>query len=143
MTPTEFRHRVDACLDTRRDPLDDDAVVAFLDAHPDQLAAFAAQRADLAALARQPRCAAAATGTRRRHATPAAVLAATVAVAAGLVLATRDAPTRNERPPRIVAASLEVLRPLARAAGGFTVRHMLVDSATVTFETYHFRNQAR
>lgn len=86
-----FLARVDACLDERRDPLDDADVVAFLDAHPEHLQAFAEQRADLHALAGLPAAAdrggepaTARRAPRRRRLLP--LLAAT-AVAAGVAFA--------------------------------------------------------
>ncbi len=41
MNRNEFEVRLHACLDARRDPFDDEELVAWLDAHPEQLDAVA------------------------------------------------------------------------------------------------------
>ena len=51
MSPDDYIDRVHASLDARTDPLDDPAVVAFLDAHPEQLDAFARLCSDVRVLA--------------------------------------------------------------------------------------------
>jgi len=157
-----FLARVDACLDERRDPLDDADVVAFLDAHPEHLQAFAAQRADLRALAGLPVAAdrggepaTARRAPRRRRLLP--LLAAT-AVAAGVAFAVvfgdRDDspgvapsdvdPSIDGPPPRpasrILSASLETHATRAYASVDYTVFRPLVQDTHTTFETYELHS---
>lgn len=61
----EYRVRVNRDLDEHREPLEDPQVVAFLDAHPEHLQAFAEERADLEQVAELPPTAATDASPRR------------------------------------------------------------------------------
>ena len=148
MNQTAFRQRVDACLDDRRDPLDDAQIVAFLDAHPEQLPGFAALCADLRALRAAPSNGVAAPRRRPRTATMLSLtlVAAAVAIAWPLIASDRTAASTDAAgsgEARIVTASLQEQPPLARKAGSYTIRQSLVRNGSTTFETYEHRSQAR
>ena len=136
MNGDTFFARLHDCLDARRDPLDDAELVAYLDEHPEHLAAFAALRADLRALA-VPRA------TRRRW--PWFVAAGSAAAAAFVAVAVA-AWAREPEPactPRILTASLEDLRPRAHIAVSWCVRQPLIRTPTTTFETWERRSEPR
>jgi hypothetical protein len=141
MNETEFTTALHACLDARRDPLDDDALCTWLADHPEQLAAFAALRQSLGALPH-----AAPAHRRRAHPTATALcLAIVAAVAAAAALAVLwPAPAVAPPPTRgILAASLEEVRPRAGAAVSFTVRQGWQVAPDTTFETWETRSARR
>jgi hypothetical protein len=107
MNRETFDVRLQVCLDERRDPLDDPALVAWLDAHPDQLEAFAEQRRRFAVLA-LPDPPPLSLPKRRRWIASVGIAAA--ACIAALLLKTNDraAPSLTSRAPgRILAAVIE------------------------------------
>jgi ferric-dicitrate binding protein FerR (iron transport regulator) len=138
MNETDFATRLHACLDARRDPLDDQALCAWLAEHPEQLEAFAALRQRLAALP-------AAVPAARSHRRPRAALR--LAVAAGIAAAVLAVawPRSEPLPPvrGILAASLEERQPRAGAAVSFTVRQGWPLAPGVVLETYETRSQLR
>lgn len=131
MNESTFRHRFHARLDARQDPFDDADLVAFLDAHPEHLAAWAQLRRDAATLAllRPPLAKAA----RIRRALVAGGGAAAAAILAALWL---HAGPPAGRVPRIVAASVAEVRPRAHAAATIVVHEPLLSSANARLEIY-------
>lgn len=132
MNPDAFFDRVHACLDARTDPLDDPAVVAFLDAHPEQLDAFARLRSDVRELGR-------AAAPPRPRWLPIAVVGALAAGALVAWLPRGTAPA----PGRILEARFEELRPRSHLAATFAVREILFDSPTGRLETWQTRSVPR
>lgn len=132
MSPDDYIDRVHASLDARTDPLDDPAVVAFLDAHPEQLDAFARLCSDVRVLAtplvrhRRPRL-------RWRLATAAA------AAALGAALYQPTAPHTG----RILTAHFEEQRPSTRRTATFTLRSVLCATATAQIETWQHLTEPR
>jgi anti-sigma factor RsiW len=156
----EYITRLHRHLDERLEPLDDPELVAFLDAHPHHLEAFAAMRADFEALKLVPQSAGeSATDIRRapateptwqrsfRHPIPAA--AAVLLIALGWQLRaltmTNDSDNRHQptRPPRILSASIEELEATLRPAAFYTVRDPMVRTTTFTLEAYEGRSELR
>ena len=139
MNETEFTTALHACLDARRDPLDDDALCTWLADHPEQLAAFAALRQALGALPH-------AAPARRRARLPTSLRLAIAAalVAAAALAVTWPAPAVAPPPIRgILAASLEEVRPRADAAVSFTVRQGWQVAPDTIFETWETRSARR
>ena len=136
MDDVTFLARVQAHLDARRDPLDDAAVVAFVDAHPERLAEFATLRADARELARF-----ASQRPARRSAR--AHLWVAAAAAAGLAAVLLHTPRPTPAAGRIVAASLHEQRPRAHAAATFLVNEALVCTATTRWQTWQTRSEPR
>jgi hypothetical protein len=134
MDDVTFLARVQAHLDARRDPLDDAAVLAFVDVHPERLAEFAALRADARELARLP---VASRRPARRHWWVAG------AAAAGLAAMLLPTPRPTPAAGRIVAASLHEQRPRAHAAATFVVNEALVSTATTRWQTWQYRSEPR
>lgn len=133
MNATTLLARVQSLLDARQDPLDDDQVLAALEAHPEWLDRIAGLRADARALA-QLRI----TPMHRPRRWPwfvAAIVAATWLVA----MPWRE-PAR--RPAgRILAATLEELRPRAHVAATFVVNERLLSTPTTRLETWQTRSE--
>lgn len=153
MNDAEFTTRVHECLDARADPLDDQAVCAFLAAHPQHLAAFADLRARLAQVASMRGAARPAPATvqhaqARRIRWPSL---AGIAVAAGLALLVPGTLVRGDgtAPPttggssRVLATSLTELRPRAWAAATFEVRQTLLTTASTRVSVCERRSEPR
>ena len=139
MNETEFTTELHACLDARRDPLDDAALCAWLAEHPEHLEAFAALRQRLAALP-------AATPVADAVRTPRAglLLAGAAAIAALLLAVAWPSPEPALPSVRgILAASLEEQRPRAGAAVSYTVRQAWSIAPDVVLETHETRSQSR
>lgn len=152
MTPTpngsawselDFDARLQQLLDERRDPLDDPQLVAWLDDHPERLAAFAALRDDLQHLGSRARTQEARAPTSSRRAR---LGAAAVAVAAALVLVfalretTRTAEqtqTEQHSPGRVLTAHLEGHPPRLYATADFTLHESLWQTPRLDFTTSH------
>jgi hypothetical protein len=139
MTPAEFQERLHACLDARIDPLDDTALCAHLAEHPDDLERFAALRQRLLAM---PALGAARPVRVRWPLVLATAAAATLAV---VLAQPTQAPSDGAAiaPGRVLAASLEELRPRAHAAVSFTVHQVLAATPTTRLETYELRSERR
>ncbi|MCB9877155.1 MAG: hypothetical protein H6835_06080 [Planctomycetes bacterium] len=146
----DFEARLQQRLDERRDPLDDPQLVAWLDAHPERLAAFAGLRDDLRGLgAESPRPAA----VPRRAARVALAAVAVVAVAGTAILGVvlRQPPPAApaaRSPGRVLTASLEGHPPRLYAAADFAVRESLTTThwaggAKLRLETYYLHHIAR
>lgn len=136
MNRTEFDARLHAHLDARREPLDDPELVAWLEAHPEHLAAFAQLLADARDVVHvRP-------APRRVPRVLLLVAAGATAAATILLLALPDAAPAATR-SRIVAASLEELPPRAHAAAVFTVTETLCASPTAHFESFQLRSERR
>ncbi len=135
MNTEAFFARVHRCLDARQDALDDAELVAFLHAHPELLPEFAALSSDVRALAQRAR------PIVRKHRWPWLAAAAALIVTAAAI-AWPDRAPRNSQ-PRILAASLEELRPRAHVAASYCVRQALVATATTSFETFEYRSEPR
>jgi hypothetical protein len=138
MNASDFDQRVQEHFDARRDPLDDPQVLAFLDAHPEQLPAFATL---LGTLRQLP----AAARRRVRWRAP-LLLAGAAAIAFAVVWAWR--PPRTVAPEatptsRIFAAELQEIRPRLHAAVQFSLRQPLLADTTTTLEAYERRSHAR
>lgn len=155
----DFDTRLQQLLDERRDPLDDPQLVAWLDAHPERLAAFAALRDDLLRL--DPQLADAQTQPQqlRTAAMPrrmrlVAVAAAAAAAALLFVFARREpersggstSPTQttpspqlvaNRSPGRVLTAHLEGHSPRLYAAAEFTLHESLWQTPRLDFTTSH------
>ncbi|MBL8739110.1 MAG: hypothetical protein JNL12_21975 [Planctomycetes bacterium] len=101
MNRSEFEVRLHACLDARRDPFDDEELVAWLDTHPEELAGFARLVAGLHGLR-----------SDQIAATPSA--GSTNASAGASAGGTRVAPAAVSQPPR---GSLRRWRWLVLGAG--------------------------
>jgi hypothetical protein len=134
MNETAMLARVQQCLDARRDPLDDAEVVGFLDSHPEALALVAAMRADARAL---PELAALPAKHRRRWWLAPTAAAAVVAL---LLAWPRGVDTAV---PRILAASLEEVRPRQHLAANYFVREPLIATASTVLETWQYRSEPR
>jgi hypothetical protein len=134
MNEHTFRERLQACLDERRDPLDDPELAAFAAAQPQCLELLVALRADareLGALRLAP------PRRRLRKQVLAACCAVAAAALVAVVLLRRGAPARPSAPAgRILAASLEELRPRAHAAARATARELLVATPTHSLTTW-------
>jgi hypothetical protein len=145
MTPAEYEDRLHACLDARRDPLDDAAICAYLAGHPDELERFATLRQRLAVLglAALPPCA----GTPARRRGPfvlAGILAA--AVIAAVVLAVRAGRVDEETQRgagRVLAADLAPLTAQQHVAATYHVRQRLAAGPTLFLETFELRSERR
>ena len=133
ITRGQFEARVQACQDERRDPLDDDAVVAWLEAHAEDLERFAAEREALSTLATLGR------PTRSRARLAFAAAAATLLVAGFAFLRSGPEASRG----RILAASFEEIVPLARAAASFYERDVMIDTCTARLEFFTLRSERR
>lgn len=139
MNESTFRRRFHACLDARQDPFDDADVVAFLDAHPEQVPTWAQLRHDAIALAALPQPVAPDARGRR------GLVLATGATAAATILAALwphvgPAPSPGSR---IVAASFVELRPRAHAAATIVVREPLLHTVTTRLENYEQWSERR
>jgi len=138
MNVSDFDQRVQEHFDARRDPLDDPQVLAFLDAHPEQLPAFATL---LGTLRQLP----AAAGRRVRWRPP-LLLAGAATIAIAVTWAWRQ-PRAIEplTPPvsRIYAAELQEIRPRLHAAVQFSLRQRLLADTTTTLEAYERRSHPR
>jgi hypothetical protein len=139
MNEHTFFARLNECLDDRRDPLDDAELAAFLDAHPEHLDALAALRADLLALGRASRT----TARRRRWSWLAAAAVAAAAAFAVAVWPRAPHPPCTPCSPRILAASLEELRPRTYISADLRMQQRLLRTATTTFETWEYRSEPR
>lgn len=136
MNAARFHARVEACFDERIDPLDDPAVVAFLDAHPEHLPAFAERRACIAAVT--------ALGTPRDNAPhrrrPWLLLAGAAAAALAIVMLRLDT---DQRPPSsFLASTVHETRPRANVAASFELRQVIA-SSTTRLELYERRTEPR
>ncbi|HEX6810679.1 MAG TPA: hypothetical protein VF384_03555 [Planctomycetota bacterium] len=141
MNETEFATALHACLDARRDPLDDAALCSWLAEHPEQLESFAALRQRLAAL---PAAAPVAPVARARRRPTTLQLAGAAVLAAGVLAVAWPRPEPALPPVRgILAASLEEQRPLAGAAVSFTLRQGWRIAPGAVLETYETRSQLR
>ncbi|HLQ38723.1 MAG TPA: hypothetical protein VK348_13020 [Planctomycetota bacterium] len=144
MTPAEYHERLHACFDARRDPLDDAGLCCFLAERPDELERLVALRERLQALP----AAAAARPVRGRW----SLVLVAAAAAAVAVLLTRPTPAGSAGAAagapagsagRVLAASLEQLRPRAHAAVSFTVHQVLAATPTTMWETFELRSEQR
>jgi hypothetical protein len=136
MDDTTFFARVQAHLDARTDPMDDDALVAALDAEPARLDAFSRLLADtrgLAAVVARPVRAG-------RRAMVAALVAAGLAIAVWFAVAGRGATDRNGR---VLQARFEIHTAGARLAAPFAVREILIDRPSQRLETWQTRSIPR
>jgi hypothetical protein len=134
--------RLHELLDRGVDPFDDGELVAWLEVHPEFLPLAAALRADARDLAaRVP--AARSPGWRRPRLVLATCLA-TSAAAVALAVGTWPGPTPADgAQPRIVAASIEELRPRAHLAATFVVHDSLVTTGSARLESYTMRSERR
>ena len=133
-----FRSRLDACLDERRDPLDDPEVVAWLDQHPEQLDAFAQQREDLRQLSSRP---GPARARRWRRAAAVGGLAGAAAAVVAWTLLTPPAPP--PRRPRILSAELVEIAPRLDASVTVTLRAPLLETESTVLESWQRRSRPR
>lgn len=133
MTDTTLLARVQALLDARRDPLDDDAVIAALQAHPEWLDRVVRLRADARALAQLP-----ITPIHRPRRWPWFVSA--IVAAAWLVAILCRQPARPHA-GRILSAHLEELRPRAHIAATFVINERLLSTRTTRLETWQTRSE--
>lgn len=136
MDDSTFFARVQAHLDARTDPMDDDALVAALDAEPARLDAFSRLLADargLAAVVAKP------VRTSRR-AMVAALVAAGLAIAVWFAASGRGATNGNGR---VLQVRFEVLTASARLAAPFAVREILIDRPSQRLETWQTRSIPR
>lgn len=136
MNSAAFHARVQECFDARIDPLDDDRVCAFLDAHPEHLPAFAELRACLAAVPSldEP------VMPRPRRRLPWLLFVTSAAAVLAVVSTRSDAPPRP--PSRILATSMRELRPRANAAASFEVRQVIASPST-RLEIFERRTEPR
>lgn len=137
MNETALFARVQALLDERRDPFDDECVVAALQAHPEWLERTVGLRADASALSRLP-----VAPARRSRRWPWLVAAGFVAAAAILVTTVPCQPPRATG-GRILVASLEELRPRAHVAATFVVHERLLATPTTRLDTWQTRSEVR
>lgn len=138
MNAARFHARVEACFDERIDPLDDPAVVAFLDAHPEHLPAFAERRACIAAVTAlgTPRT----NAPQRRRRWLLRVGAAAAAAALAIVMLRLDT---DQRPPSsFLASTVHETRPRANVAASFELRQVIA-SSTTRLELYERRTEPR
>ncbi|MEO6596984.1 MAG: hypothetical protein ABIP94_19735 [Planctomycetota bacterium] len=157
MNHRDYEARLHACLDAGRDPLDDAELCEHLAEHAEDLAVFAALRADLHTLATLV-----APTRRRRAGVRLAVTTAIATIAAGLFLLLLQlrnpaaAPVCTTTasmaavpaatlpaPGRILAANLEEQQPRAHVAASFTVHQRLLASTSATLEIYETRSEVR
>jgi hypothetical protein len=142
-TRAEFDRLLDACLDERRDPCADPAVVRCLEQHPEWLDGFARLTDDLRRV-HDARPSARAPRRVRPHV--ASIAAAALLVAAMLPFAVRAfAPATQSAPPpptpRIVAAELWESPAHDGHSTSWTVRTPLVQTTTSTIETYELHHE--
>jgi hypothetical protein len=140
MNRSEFEVRLHACLDARRDPLDDPELVAWLDAHPEELDAVARLWAAVQVVQTLP--AVVPTRSPRLRRWPWLVLGAGLAgVAAALVLAA-IAPTHpvvpkaNVAAGRILSAVVEPIVPTLGLAPQVRATEVLVARPDVRVEVF-------
>lgn len=156
MNRSEFEVRLHACLDARMDPFDDAVLVAWLDAHPEELDAVARLWAAVGVLchespvtsaAARPLASVEACAVRVRGAAnrrwPLLVLCAGLAgVAAALVLATlwpAHAAPPSVAPPaagRILSAVVEPITPTLGLAPQVRATEVLVSRPDVRVEVF-------
>ncbi len=145
MNRSEFEVRLHACLDARTDPFDDAELVAWLDAHPEEMDAVARLWSAVAVL-QTPDAALVvparvrAQGRSRRW--PWLVLGAGLAgVAAALVLAAiapthAVAPTASPAAGRILSAVVEPITPTLGLAPQVRATEVLVARPDVRIEVF-------
>lgn len=136
MNYAEFQDLVQDCFDRRIDPLDEARVARYLDAHPEALEAFAAQRQWLSALPARPSAV-----LRRQPFWP--WLAAAALLLAGVAVL-RTAPGNQPIPPRspvidtarlrILESSLSEQTSLCGATLTWRAREVLLDTPTTRLE---------
>lgn len=147
MNRSEFEVRLHACLDARSDPFDDAEVVAWLDAHPEELDAMARLWAAVQGMQELPADAmppvpivVRARGRSRRW--PWLVLGAGLAgVAAALVLAAiapthAAVPTAPSAAGRILSAVVEPIMPTLGLAPQVRATEVLVARPDVRVEVF-------
>lgn len=137
MTPAEIDLRLQALLDARLDPLDDPMYCAHLAEHPEQLEAFALLRERLAVLPLLAPPVAEPTPPRWRWPVALGGLAAAVALAVVGTWAMLATPTMVATSHgRVLAASLQEIRPTLGAAAGARARTVLLDRADAKLEVF-------
>jgi len=145
MNRSEFEVRLHACLDARRDPFDDVELVAWLDAHPEDLDAVARLWSAIAVLQATDAMPAVPMSARtlgRSRRWPWLVLGAGLAgVAAAMVLAA-IAPTHASVPKievaagRILSAVVEPIVPTLGLAPQVRATEVLVARPDVRVEVF-------
>jgi hypothetical protein len=132
MTPVEFDERLQELLDARSDPLADPECVAFLDAHPERLDGLARLLQRCATLAVvSPR------HVRRRR--PMVWLVAAAGIAPAFeVAASSGSPAPAAPPPggRVLAASLQPIRPTLQPTATIRAYSVLLAGPTARLETF-------
>jgi hypothetical protein len=134
MNDATFLARLHAHLDAGRAPLDDGELAAFAAGHPEHLETLAGLRADAREL-----------GAFRLHARPrhrrwpwlVAAACAAGAAAALVAVTLRGAPRAAPRPAgRILAASVEEIRPRAHVTAGCTASEPVLASPSHSLTTW-------
>lgn len=140
MNHAEFTMHLHECLDARREPLDDEAVCAYLQAHPEHLAEFAALRAKLDLLAAAP--VPVPVPVRRSAWWPLGLLA--TAASGAFVMWWSDAPAvPAPTASAILSTSLEEQPARAHAAATFEVRQTLLATTSTRLLVYERRSEPR
>ena len=163
MNRSEFEVRLHACLDARRDPFDDEELVAWLDAHPEELDATARLWAAVgvlqepgaelgsdgslvatttAAVSRGPAGVTSGAGSPRSRRWPwLALFAGLAGVAAALVVeAIEPVPAATPKAPRpagrILSALVEPITPTLGLAPQVRATELLVSRPDVRVEVF-------
>jgi hypothetical protein len=135
MNHADFTTRLHECLDARHEPLDDEALCAYLQNHPEHLAGFAALRASIGLLAAAP------VPARRSAWWPLGLLA--TAAASGAFVLCADDPPAVHAASGILSTSLEETPARAHAAVTFEVRQTLLATASTHVLVYERRSEPR
>lgn len=149
MNEIDYERLLQRCLDERRDPLDDAALVAFAAEDASRIERLATLRERLSTL---PALVAPSGRSAPRRSwrwwTVAGVLSAAAGVLAALSLREIVGPGPVAPPGpalrgAIVSAELQEIRPWARSTAQFTVREVLASGAGVQFEVFDQRSAVR